>query len=102
MKQLDILSEAFTQFKEESKDYNVVVAREANKLGSLSEAMTKLSEDYTQIVEMIATCKKLLKMSEGLTIQEQSLSLSLKQLELEESLGSEEVKIKEEVTPASS
>ena len=82
MKQLDTLSDALIHLKDDSQDYNIVVEREADSLEKLSMDMTKLREDYsqTQIVELITVSKKLLRM----TVQEQSLSLSLKQLELEQ------------------
>ena len=78
MKQLDSLSEALVQLKDDSKDYTLVVEREEDSLEQLSNDMTKLREDYSQIVELVSVSKKLLKMSEVLTVQEQSLSLSLK------------------------
>ena len=93
MKQLDTLLEALIQLKDDSQDYSMVVEREADSLEKLSKDMTKLREEYSQIVELIRVSKKLLKISEVLTVQEQSLSLSLKQLELEEA---------SEATPASS
>ena len=93
MKQLDSLSEALIQLKDDSKDYNMVVEREGDSLEKLSKDMSKLREDYSQIVELVTVSKRLLKMSEVLTVQEQSLSLSLKQLELEQA---------SEATPASS
>ena len=78
MKQLDTLSEALVQLMDDSQDYNSVVEREADSLEKLSQDMTKLREDYSQIVELVTVSKRLLKMSEVLTVQEQSLSMSWK------------------------
>ena len=81
MKQLDSLSEALIQLKDDSQDYSMVVEREADSLEKLTQDMTKLREDYYQIVELVTVGKRMPKMSEVLTVQEHSLSLTLNQLE---------------------
>ena len=71
MKQLDTLSD-------DSQDYSMLEEREGDSLEKLAMDQTKLREDYSQIVELVTVSKRLLKMSEVLTVQVQSLSLSLK------------------------
>ena len=83
MKQLDSLSEVFLQFIQEVKQHSRVAEAEDEHLARLSDDCVALSDDYDKLVKLMKSCKKMLKQSQVLAVQEASLSSSLKQLEIE-------------------
>ena len=83
MRQLDSLSEVFLQFIQEVKQHSRVAEAEEEHLARLSDDCVALGDDYDKLVKLMKSCKKMLKQSQVLAVQEASLSSSLKHLEIE-------------------